>query len=320
MKARLQPWFVVVVLASVAMAAWFQASAVTAWLGGRLALDEESLAAGKDGVPRAAPISALLPTWHVSSAEAIVARNPFDSVTGPLNRPAPTAEPELVAPALTNPYLAAECPVDTKVAVIAAAADPVASVVVLASQQTGGVKRLFRMGDPVGEQRVWYITWDRVWLRTGADLCQAKMFRDPKSAAAPPPPPKAVAAPKGGPPSVVNEIKARIQRVSATEFNVDRSVIDTILENQGQLMRSARIIPERENGKTVGIRLMRVTPDSLLGTIGLENGDRLETINGFDITSPEKALEAYARLRTAGHISVAVNRRGKPVTIEYRIR
>ena len=63
-----------------------------------------------------------------------------------------------------------------------------------------------------------------------------------------------------------------------------------------------------------------MAPDSLLGTIGLQNGDRLETIKGFDITSPEKALEAYARLRTAGSITVAVNRKGKPVTIEYRIR
>ena len=51
-------------------------------------------------------------------------------------------------------------------------------------------------------------------------------------------------------------------------------------------------------------------PDTLLGMLGMENGDRLQTINGFDMTSPEKALEAYARLRTADHLTVPVNRKG----------
>jgi hypothetical protein len=39
--------------------------------------------------------------------------------------------------------------------------------------------------------------------------------------------------------------------------------------------------------------LFGIRPDTLLGTLGLENGDRLQTINGFDMASPEKALEAY---------------------------
>ena len=85
-------------------------------------------------------------------------------------------------------------------------------------------------------------------------------------------------------------------------------------------MRAARIVPERQNGKTVGIRFRRVTPDSLLGITGLQNGDWLDSVNGFDITSPEKALEAWARLPMASAITVAINRSGKPVTIDYRNR
>ena len=107
-----------------------------------------------------------------------------------------------------------------------------------------------------------------------------------------------------------DDIKKGIQRVSATEFNIDRGVVDKILENQAELMRQARIVPEQENGKVVGIRLFGVRPDTLLGTLGMENGDRLQTINGFDMASPEKALEAYARLRTADHLTVSVNREG----------
>ena len=43
------------------------------------------------------------------------------------------------------------------------------------------------------------------------------------------------------------------------------------------------------------------------------------TINGFEIASPEKALEAYARLRTASRLRVQLNRAGKPIEINLHI-
>jgi general secretion pathway protein C len=38
------------------------------------------------------------------------------------------------------------------------------------------------------------------------------------------------------------------------------------------------------------------------------------------MASPEKALEAYARLRTANNLNVKVTRRGAPMSIDYRIK
>jgi general secretion pathway protein C len=38
------------------------------------------------------------------------------------------------------------------------------------------------------------------------------------------------------------------------------------------------------------------------------------------MTSPEKALEAYARLRTSDHLTVSVNRRGQATTLDYNIK
>jgi len=149
------------------------------------------------------------------------------------------------------------------------------------------------------------------------------MFGDPE----PPPPPPTAAAPAEPAPApegeagrgVDPELKSKIKRISETELEVDRSAVDKILENQAELMKSARIVPEQKDGKVVGIRLFGVRPDTLLGQLGLANGDRLESINGFDMGSPEKALEAYARLRTAESLTVKVNRRGKPTTINIKI-
>jgi general secretion pathway protein C len=156
-------------------------------------------------------------------------------------------------------------------------------------------------------------------MATGNQLCQTQMFKPPAAASG------AVAAapapmPAGGATPVGDDIKKGIQRIGPNEFNVDRGVVDKILENQAELMRQARIVPEQENGKVVGIRLFGVRADTLLGTLGMENGDRLEKINGFDMTSPEKALEAYARLRTADHLTISLNRKGQEQNLDYNIK
>ena len=93
-----------------------------------------------------------------------------------------------------------------------------------------------------------------------------------------------------------------------------------ILENQGELMKSARIVPVNQDGKVAGLRLLGIRPDSLLSVLGLENGDQLSSINGFEMSDPQKALEAYAKLRTADHLTVAVTRKGQPTNIDFSIK
>ena len=46
----------------------------------------------------------------------------------------------------------------------------------------------------------------------------------------------------------------------------------------------------------------------------------LRTINGYDMSSPDSALEAYARLREANNLTLSVVRRGQAMTIDYNIQ
>jgi len=177
---------------------------------------------------------------------------------------------------------------------------------------------LRRRGGEIGGKTVKFVGWDRVWMTSGSQLCQVQMFKPPA-----PPAPSAAPSASAGPPSpnaVSDDIKNGIKKVGPNEFNVDRTVVDKILENQADLMRQARIVPEQENGKTVGIRMFGIKPDTLLGTLGMQNGDRLEKINGFEMASPETALEAYARLRTADHLTVSLNRNGQPTNLDFNIK
>ncbi|HWA78376.1 MAG TPA: type II secretion system protein GspC [Polyangiaceae bacterium] len=325
--ALLKKYFLVVLLGLIALSAYFEAKGATQLFGAALLVPASS-AAPSPGAALAPPLQ--IPQREPRTAEPLIERNPFDSVTGSLH-PKPEAEliPKPVEPDMTDPLSATACDGITAF-IITESTDRNWSVAAL--QGSGEPHpRMRRVGDDVGGKQVAFIGFNpkenspSVWLTSADKLCQVLLFRTappPVAAApAPAPTPEAPAAPpRAGPSPVPPDIASKIQKVSETEFNVDRSVVDKILENQAELMRSARIVPEQKDGKVVGIRLFGVRPDTLLGTLGLQNGDRLEAINNFNMGSPEKALEAYATLRTASRLDVKVNRRGSPINIGFSIK
>jgi general secretion pathway protein C len=323
--ALLKKYFIAVVLGLVSVMAYFQASGTMRLFGAALTPDEKILTQAPKPAKSATPLPGSTVT---KSGDAILARNPFDSVTGPLDDSAgPINIPTPTTINAGDPLSAPRCD-GVKVSIITESSDPLWSI---AAIQGPGDQRptIRRVGDKVGQGEVTFIGFNAqerspsVWITNAAAVCQLLLFApQPAPAPAPVATPAAPPAPtgRGAAPGVPADIASKIQKISETEFNVDRSVVDKILENQAELMRSARIVPEQQNGKVVGIRLFGIRPDTLLGTLGFQNGDRLETINGFNMSSPEKALEAYARLRTAGNLNVKVNRRGKPMSIDFKIK
>ena len=323
----LKKYFPVLVLALIAIGAYFQASGATQLVGAAFVPPVPSGSAA-----RPVPHAPVVPHSEARNGEPIIERNPFDSVTGPLTGKSieiPVPKPNEIEAG--DPLTAAACD-GVNAFIITESTDPLWSVAAL--QGSGEPRpRMRRVGDDVAGKHVEYIGFNpaenspAVWLSTGGALCQVVLFREQTPVSNTPPTPSPEAAPpvstsptggRGTP--VPPEIASKIQKISDTEFQVDRAVVDNILEHQAELMKSARIVPEQKDGKVLGIRLFGIRPDTLLGTLGLQNGDRLEAINGFNMGSPEKALEAYARLRTASNLNVKVSRKGAPVSIDYRIK
>jgi general secretion pathway protein C len=153
--------------------------------------------------------------------------------------------------------------------------------------------------------------------------CQLLMFDEEEGAVARAPARPAPAATKPGDPRnaglSAQELDDGIEKISDTKFNIQRSLVDKALANQGSLMKTARVIPHDEDGRVVGVKLYGIRRTSLLGRLGIRNGDMLRTINGFDMTSPDTALEAYSRLRSADKLTLAVKRQNNEMTIEYNV-
>lgn len=310
--------FWLVVLPLVGIAAFLNAQAVAQLVGVGLQPDEKQLALAP-AVARGVKSSSASGVARNVSADPILDRNPFDHVTGPLRG---SAIPEFSTGGTgeldTSDIWNVPACDGVKVLVITASSDPDWSFAAMSGGD--GKAQLRRRGGEVSGKKVHFIGWDRVWLDNGGALCQARVFDQATITPAAAPAPVASTPPTAGGKGLDPTIRSGIQKVSATEFNVDRGTLDKILENQADLMRQARVVPEQENGKTVGIRMFGVKQDSLLGVLGMENGDRLQTINGFDMSSPEKALEAYARLRTADKLTVQINRKGQTLNLDYHIK
>src|SRR5204863_9041200 len=116
------------------------------------------------------------------------------------------------------------------------------------------------------------------------------------------------------------EIEKGIRKLGERSYEIDRATLNAVLANTPALVQGARIFPELRDGKSVGFRLQAVRPGSSFAKIGLRSGDVISAINGLALDTPESGLDAFVKLRSAGHLSLGLERDGRRLTHEYQIR
>lgn len=323
-----------IILATLATCALFLAQGTTNLLATTLLpLEGSSAIAQPPGAGATRERDAVL-EGDEHDIKGILKRNIFDSQTGPLWPPAlepelPTADEDEVAetdvfdPSVMPPA----CDGSVKlVAAVVSRRRPDWSFAALHGSE--GKTLLYREGMSVDEHEVVNIYPNAVYLRPADGMCSLTLFEDPskddekrvekKKRSKPKRRARKRARRSGG--AVSDEmLEEGIEKKSETKYVIARSLVDTVLQNQAELMRTARIIPHEQGGQVVGVKLYGIRRNSLLGKLGINNGDVLRTINGFDMTSPDTALEAYARLRNADQLTVSVQRRGRAMNLEYDI-
>jgi type II secretory pathway component PulC len=107
--------------------------------------------------------------------------------------------------------------------------------------------------------------------------------------------------------------------VDATHRTIKRDAVDSILGNPMALAGGARVVPAMNGGNVVGFKLYAIRPNSLLARLGFQNGDTLVSINGFALTSAEKALEIYTKIREATFLEFEVQRAGKTLRLDLSV-
>lgn len=271
---------------------------------------DDSMAPGRKLLTLAIPVT--LVTCAVLHANAISALVEATAVAAPALSPplpaAPLAENDvrpnadriLRAFPTAKPPIVGEAPVDcsgVRATVVVRSDDDDASLVAL---DLGGARMLRKKGMEAGDMTVAWVGADRTWLmEPDGSVCEARVFAP---AIAVHPEPKKPVAVQG------------IVRTSPNEVQIDRGTLDKYLENPGELSK-IRVTPD-----ATGIKIGKVPPSSILGVLGIEQGDKLVSAGGIELTSPEKIMELYARLRSFEKLSIVVERNGKPMTMDYVIK
>ena len=306
METLLRKYLSLVDLAVVALCAIFAARATAT-----------AIEAGfVSGIPTAkqAPKPAGSPTTttvYSKQVEEILNRNIFCSTCPPILGGKEEAPGVPVVPPLQRTSLPLKL-----LAVMYAPTEPRWSMAIIRDNDDKSVGP-YGVGSHVREATIDQIEETRAYLDFGGGRREFLELLDQPAAAAAP----VAAAPAAGPKDpLADALDKGIKKTGPNSYEVQHSTLDALLGNMGALSKAARIVPEMKDGKSSGFRLLSIKPDGPFGKIGLQNGDIISAINGLEMTSPDKALEVYTKLKTANHLSVGLERNGQKITEDYNIR
>jgi len=292
----------------VVLCAVFLARASATVIGGKM------LVSG--GAPKPAARVATAPTAapvYGKQVEEILRRNIFWSTCPPILQAEggpkqPDAPPPLQRTSLNLKLLA--------IMFAPPPADPRWSVAIIRDNDAKSAGP-YNVGSRLRDATIDDIVEDRVYLDFGGGKREYLDLLDrPQPAAGAPAP--ATPAPSTDPLSA--ELDKGIKKIGEHNYEVQRSTLDSLLGNMAALAKGARIVPETKDGKPAGFKLFSIRPDGPFAKIGLLNGDVVSAINGLEMNSPDQALLAYTKLKTANHLSVAIERNGQKITKDYNIR
>lgn len=117
-----------------------------------------------------------------------------------------------------------------------------------------------------------------------------------------------------GLPAAISSETNRTIRCEGTRCTIERSFVEKLLTDPNAIS-SARFVPSES-----GVRVYAVRAGSLFAQLGLQNGDTIKKINGTTINRPDTLIELYAKLRSASHLVVEVERGGQTITRDYTIQ
>jgi len=172
---------------------------------------------------------------------------------------------------------------------------------------------LYQIGDTIaGSAKLVSIEWDKVTLERDGQ----KEFLELAPDAANPGRPVS----SFGRPAIRPSSGGGIQQLSEGQYTIERSEVDTALQNMNQLFTQIRAVPHFEGGQATGFRVFAIRSGSLFDKIGLKNGDIIKSINGTELNDPARAMALFQELRNERNITVDLSRNREDRTLSYQLQ
>lgn len=169
-------------------------------------------------------------------------------------------------------------------------------------------ERVFRLGDMVFDAgRLVQVTREKAYIVVNGKKVELLTPMTPPTGASSP------AQPAG-------HTGLAVASTGAGNYVIDQRALNAALDNIGQAMSDARLLPSQKDGKVEGFRASEVKPNGVFAMVGIKNGDVLLRLNDFPIDSPDKALQSFIALKGQNRLKLDMIRDGRPATFNYDIR
>lgn len=181
-------------------------------------------------------------------------------------------------------------------------------------EKAGANQQAFKKGETVFDSGVLKdVSAESAVIRSGArDVTFTLEIERPEGVKTAPPEPE---RPKSG-----GNGKGLSKKLSESAWVIDQNAVLSSLEDMGSILTDARMTPRVAKGSIQGFTVTEIKPRGVFDAIGLKNGDVLTRINGYDIDSPERAMQVLAGLRGATAIDLDLIRGGEKKSFHYDIR
>jgi len=108
--------------------------------------------------------------------------------------------------------------------------------------------------------------------------------------------------------SAVSKLMDGVKQTGPNSWEAPAGMREDVLGRLNEVAMEGRWLPYFENGKIAGFKLAQTVSNSAFEKIGLKSGDIIKSVNGYDISSPDKMLEVFTKLREARDFSVDIQR------------
>jgi general secretion pathway protein C len=111
-----------------------------------------------------------------------------------------------------------------------------------------------------------------------------------------------------------------VQAGTGTTISLDRTAIAKSLENVTELLSQVRIRPHYQDGKTDGLLISQLKPNTVFNQLGLRNGDIIHGLDGKTVQTTDDVMSFYEELKTGSSVSLDILRRGQKQTLRYEFK
>lgn len=116
------------------------------------------------------------------------------------------------------------------------------------------------------------------------------------------------------------EVSAAENPEGVETYKISKDFVAQSVNNIAQIMSTVRVKPHFEDGEPAGFQVSNIKSDSVLKTMGFQEGDVIRSVNGREIRTAEDVMRLYATLKDSSFFGIGLVRNGQPTTLNFKVR